>query len=151
MQPKTSLAEWILSRLEGGAEVPGFQDVAFCPILVNDLGDVILEMLERRLTGLFHVAGSEACSKYDFALHLAGTFGLDRALVQPTSIEHSHLRAPRPKNTSLCTDRIGRALGRPMPSLDAGLKRFKASRDSGFVAQLKQAGMEERHACTPDR
>ena len=151
MQPKASLAEWILSRLEAGSEVPGFQDVVFCPILVNDLGEVILEMLGRRLTGLFHVAGSEACSKYEFALRLAGMFGLDRGLVRPTSVEHSALRAPRPKNTSLCTARVGRALDRPMPSLDAGLERFKALRDSGFVAHLKQPGTEERHACAPDR
>jgi len=151
MQPKASLAEWILDRLESDSEVPGFQDVVFCPTLVNDLGDVILEMLERRLTGTFHVAGSEACSKYEFALHLAGMFGLNRALVLPASVEDSALRAQRPKNTSLCTDRIGRVLGGPMPSLDDGLRRFKALRDGGFLAQLKQAGMEEANARAPDR
>lgn len=151
MQPKSSLAEWVLSRLEAGSEVPGFQDVVFCPLLVNDLGDLLLEILGRQLTGTFHVAGSEACSKYEFALRLADTFGMARHLVRPTSVEHSALRAPRPKNTSLCTARIGRALGRPMPKLDAGLKRFKALRDGGFVAHLKQAGMEEIHAGAPHR
>jgi dTDP-4-dehydrorhamnose reductase len=151
MQPKTGLAEWILSQLESGSEVPGFQDVIFCPILVNDLGDAILEMLERKLSGLYHVAGSEPCSKYEFALHLAGTFGLDKALVRPSSIEQSTLQAPRPKNTSLRTARIHRALGRAMPSLDAGLLRFKALRDSGFVARLRQSGREEAHACAKNR
>lgn len=151
MQPKASLAEWVLSRLEAGTEVPGFQDVVFCPILVNDLGDVILGMLERSLSGLYHVVGSEACSKYEFALHLACTFGLDRGLVRPTSVEHSALRAVRPKNTSLCTARIRRALGRPTPDVDAGLRGFRALRDSGFVARLKKAGMEEGHGSAQDR
>jgi len=146
MQPKTNLAEWILGRLEKGTEVLGFQDVVFCPILVNDLGDIILEMLERRLNGIFHVAGSQACSKYEFALRLAAVFGLDAALVKPTTIDRSDLRTPRPKNTSLCTKRIHLALGKPMPSLETGLKRMKALQDSGFAAQLKQLGMEERRA-----
>jgi len=142
MQLKLSLAEWVLSRLESDSDVPGFQDVVFCPILVNDLGDVILEMLGRRLTGLFHVVGSEACSKYEFASCLAGTFGCNQALVRPTSIEDSALRASRPKTTSLSTSKVRCALGRSMPTLDAGLKRFKALRDNGFVARLKRAGKE---------
>jgi len=151
MQPKASLAEWILRRLETGLGLAGFQDVVFCPILVNDLGDLILEMLERRLTGLFHVAGSEACSKYEFAMRLAATFAFNQALVQPINIEDSQLRAPRPKNTSLSTARICGALGRPMPTVDAGLERLKTLRDSGFAARLKRAGMVEEHAYVPCR
>ncbi len=142
MQRKVSLAEWILSRLEGGVEVPGFDDVIFCPTLVNDLGDLILEMLDRKLTGLFHAVGSEACSKYEFALRLAKIFGADCSLVRRASVDTAALSAPRPKNTSLNVDRQVRAVGWRTPTVDKGLVLFKKLRDDGFVSCLKQAATE---------
>lgn len=146
MQPKTSLAEWILSELEAGSEVPGFQDVVFCPMLVNDLGDIILEMLDRKLSGLYHVVGGDTCNKYEFALAIARMFGLNQALIRPATIETSLLRALRPKNTSLSTVKVCRAISRSMPSLYAGIERFKTLQHNGFVARLKQAGMEDSYA-----
>ncbi len=137
MQDKLSLAEWILQRLETGTAMPGFKDVFFSPILVNDLSDLILQMVARDMMGLYHVSGSEACSKFDFAVNLAGIFNLDSNLVQPAGLRDVALKAPRPKNISLRTDKISRALGFPMPALDAGLRHFKYLRDSGFTRQLK--------------
>src|SRR5206468_3889008 len=56
-QEKLSLAEWFLRRFAEAEYVPGFTDVIFCPILVNDLASVLLQMLERGLNGLYHVTG----------------------------------------------------------------------------------------------
>jgi len=137
MQKKQSLAEWILGRLEAGQQVPGFCDVVFTPILVNDLCEIILDMLERQLTGWYNVAGSQPCSKYQFALLLGDVFNQERRLVQSVSIEDSFLKAPRPKNTSLRTGKVSRALGRAMPDVKSGLLHFKWLRDSGFVTKLK--------------
>jgi dTDP-4-dehydrorhamnose reductase len=137
MQARQSLAEWVLARLGSGQRVPGFHDVVFTPILVNDLGEIILDMMKQALTGLYHVAGSQACSKYEFALRVADTFSLERQLIQSVSIKDSHLKAPRPGNTSLQTNKVSQALGRPMPDLKSGLQRFKELRDSGFATQLK--------------
>ena len=134
---KLSLAEWILDQLETGRLIVSFYDVVFTPILVNDVSEIILDMIERQLGGLYHVAASEACSKYEFAVQLADVFGLDEQLVCPASIADSALTAPRPRNTSLRTDKVSKALGRPMPDVKSGLRRLKALRDSGFVRQLK--------------
>jgi dTDP-4-dehydrorhamnose reductase len=137
-QEKLSLAEWVLTRLESGRAVPGFQDVVFTPILANDLGEIILQIIQNELSGIYHVAGSQCCSKYDFAVQLARVFGLDESLVKAVSIDDFPLHAPRPKNTSLNTQKISHVLGRAMPDLQAGLQRYKALRDSGEVQKLKQ-------------
>lgn len=137
LQEKLSLAEWVLRQLETGVTMPGFQDVFFSPILVNDLSDFILQMISRELNGLYHVSGSEPCSKFDFAVKLAKVFSLDGNLVQSAVLEDVPLKAQRPKNLSLRTDKISRALGIPMPDVDEGLRRFKLLRDSGVVNQLK--------------
>jgi dTDP-4-dehydrorhamnose reductase len=131
VQQKKSLSEWMLSQLMSGQPFPGFQDVIFNPLLANDLGQLLIEMMERQLRGVYHVASAEACSKYQFGVQLAEVFGLDRRLVRPASIDDCPLRAPRPKNSSLRTDRITRALGRPMPGLLAGLERLHSLRCRG--------------------
>ena len=137
LHDKESLAEWILLRLEGSQIVPGFADVVFTPMLVNDLSKVILDMMDLRLTGLYHVAGSEACTKYEFAAGIAEEFGFDRALVRPTDITGSGLKAERPLNTALQTGKVSEALNRPMPDVRSGLGRFKELQDSGYVRTLR--------------
>jgi dTDP-4-dehydrorhamnose reductase len=48
----------VLTKLRQGKPVPGFTDVYFCPILVNDLAEIILEMVDSDLSGIYHVVGS---------------------------------------------------------------------------------------------
>ncbi len=136
-QNKQSLAEWVLQRLAEGKQVPGFTDVHFSPMLVNDLAGILLAMLDRGLTGLYHVVGSERISKYEFAGRVATTFGFERGRVVPTRLAEANLRAPRPRDVSLSTEKIRLALGRPMPDVDSGLRRFRALRESGYPKQLK--------------
>ena len=137
IQNKQSLAEWILATLESGQPIPGFSDAFFTPILVNHLSEILLEMIDRQLTGLYHVAGSQACSKYEFALELADLFNSNKNLIKTTSLEDSSLKAPRPRNTSLRTTKVSETIGRPMPDLRAGIQRFKAIRDERKLMALK--------------
>ena len=136
-QPKQSLAECILDQIAAGKQLGGFADVYFCPMLVDDLAEVLLTMLERGLSGLYHVVGSERISKYDFAKRVAMTFRLGMDCVAPRSIVEANLRAPRPTDPSLNTEKISAVLGRPMPDVDAGLRRFRQLRESGYRNQLK--------------
>jgi dTDP-4-dehydrorhamnose reductase len=136
-QNKQSLAEWILKQLTLGSRVPGFSDVFFCPILANDLADVLLALLDQNLAGLYHVVGSESVSKYEFARRVASTFGFNPGQVVPTHLADAGLKAQRPRNTSLNTGKICAALGRPMPDVAAGLRRFAQLRASGYADRIK--------------
>src|SRR5271169_3276199 len=124
-QNKDSLAEWVLRRLEEGRDVPGFTDVFFTPILVNDLVSVLFAMLKQELTGLYHVVGSERVSKFEFARRVASTFGFDPARVTPCQVKDMNLRAARPLDISLNTEKIRVALQRSMPDVDSGLNGFR--------------------------
>jgi len=136
-QPKKSFAECVLDEISAGKQLGGFDDAYFCPMLADDLAEVLLTMLERGLSGLYHVVGSERISKYAFAKRVAMTFHLGMDCVAPRSIVEARLRAPRPADPSLNTDKIRSALGRPMPDVDAGLRRFRELRESGYCNQLK--------------
>jgi dTDP-4-dehydrorhamnose reductase len=136
-QAKLGLAEWMLQRLSAGEVLQAFHDVIFNPLLANDLSRVLISMMNRSLHGLYHVASPSACSKYEFALHLAKTFGADCRLVQPVSVDTFPFRAKRPKNTSLSIDQLQADLGHSLPTTMSGIVALRELRDGGFVARLK--------------
>ena len=138
VQNKYSLAEWVLKQLTLGSPVPGFDDVVFSPMLANDLAEVVLALSDQNLTGLYHVAGSEPVTKYEFARRVASVFGFDPEQVIPTPMADARLKAQRPRDTSLNTGKICAALGRPMPDVSQGLRRFAQLRENGYANRIKR-------------
>jgi dTDP-4-dehydrorhamnose reductase len=111
--------------------------VYFCPLLVNHLADLLIRMLDKGLSGLYHVVGGECATKYDFGLRIARRFGLDAGLIQPTSVNQGGLRAARSPNLTLRTDKLISALGAPLPSLSTGLERFYELYQQGYPQFLR--------------
>lgn len=144
LQSKPSLAEWILGRLSEGDRVPGFSDVYFCPLTVNDLATALLKMVDRGLAGIYHVVGAEKISKFEFARRVAQTFGFPPEQVVPISIAQATLQAERPRDTSLQVQKVTSALGYAMPDVDSGLRRFRALRGCDCVqgSETISAGAE---------
>ncbi len=136
-RPKFSLAEWVLNRLDNDQIVPGFSDIYFSPILVNDLADILADMIAAGLQGLYHVGASDYCSKFDFAKMIGRIFNRDLALIQATNSDETAFKAQRPKNTSLDVAKISRDLGKAMPVVIDGLRRFKNLFDNGYVDRLR--------------
>lgn len=145
-QVKDSLAEWALHKLERGEETPGFEDVLFAPLLVNDLSAVMLDLLSRDVSGLYHAAATDACSKFSFVRQVAEVFGLDASLVRPTAVESVRFRAPRPHNTSLISRKCATECGVQFPSVADGLRHFRRLRDDGFADRLKSLIPHTPHA-----
>ena len=137
LQPKQSLAEWFLGELEAGRQVPGFTDVVFSPLLVNSFSEILLDLMNARVSGLFNIGSRDSCSKYEFGRMIAGTFSLDPGLVRPGRLGESPLRAPRPFNTTLDIGKISRTLNRSMPDVRSQVVRFKSLRDEGFPERLR--------------
>ncbi|MGA8273502.1 MAG: SDR family oxidoreductase [Candidatus Sulfotelmatobacter sp.] len=145
VQKKDSLAEWVLKELSARQLVRGFSDVVFCPAVANDVADILLALLHRNLSGIYHVVGSEPVSKYVFAKRVAAAFGFDPARVSATLLADAKLKAQRPLDVSLNTGKICAALGRSMPDVDAGLRRFVQLRENGYADRIKShlAGVQE--------
>lgn len=133
---KKSLGEWFLGHLEAGRECSGFEDVYITTLLVNDLASYLLRMLDHGLSGLFHLAGGECVSKYQFGRRLAETFHLDPSLIKPISVEELGLKARRAKQLCLESKKVERALGEHVPSLDESLAYFKELRGKPFYREL---------------
>lgn len=121
---KRSLSEFFFNHLQAGKRVKGFSDTYFCPLYVEDLAEILLDMMKNRLYGLFHVVSPESLSKYDFGLRIARQFGFDPTLIEPVSMGEIHRQAPRALHLILRPDKAQGALGYELPSIDAGIKRL---------------------------
>lgn len=139
---KRSLAEFFFNNLSAGLPVMGFTDVFFCPMLANDLAQILIKMLELKLSGLYHTVGPEPVSKYDFGLRLARRFGLDASLIKPTSVVQAGLTAVRSPNLTLRSDKLAHALGEPLPGLAASLDKFYDLYQQGYPRMLQR--MEQK-------
>jgi len=64
----------------------------------------------RRLEGIYHLAGAERISRYDFACRLADIFELDRGLIVPGRMADLCWKARRPKDSSLDVGKASRLL-----------------------------------------
>lgn len=135
---KRSLAEWFLNNLSAGKAVMGFTDVFFCPLLANDLGNIFLAMLQKQLYGLYHVVARDCLSKYAFGVKLADLFNFDASLIRPTSFRESGLAAARSPNLTLNTEKLTRALGVPLPTIQQGLSSFYRLYEEKYPHRLRE-------------
>jgi dTDP-4-dehydrorhamnose reductase len=135
---RRSLAEFFFNKLRANEPCMGFTDVFFCPMLVNHLGLLFLDMLQAGLSGLYHAVGSQCVSKYEFGLRVARTFGLDETLIAPRSVAEGGLKAARSPNLTLRTDKLIHDLGKSIPNLSTGMEQFYTLYQQGYPQLLRQ-------------
>ena len=133
---RRSLSEFFVNNLSEGKNVNGFTDVIFCPMWVNHLNLLLLEMLEKNLQGLYHVVGAQAMSKYQFGVEVARTFGLRENLILPQSVENSSLTAKRSHNLWLSTHKLSTDLGHEIPAFSTGLAEFYTQFQQGYPQKI---------------
>ncbi|MBE0671350.1 MAG: SDR family oxidoreductase, partial [Anaerolineales bacterium] len=95
---RRSLAEFFHHNLTNNKSMSGFTDVIFCPMLVNDTARTLVNMFQRGLSGLYHLVGPQAMSKYQFGVEIARKFILPESEISPKSILSSGLTARRSHN-----------------------------------------------------
>jgi len=134
---KRSLGEFFVNNLSEGKNVNGFTDVIFCPMFVNHLGQILLDMLEKNLSGLYHVVGAQAMNKYQFGVEVARKFGLRESLIMPQSVEGSGLTAPRSHNLWLSIHKLSTDLGRAIPPFSTGLDGFYTQYQQGYPQKIR--------------
>ena len=98
---KINFALWLLNKLKRREKVTIVTDQWNSPTLNTNLANMIREVLERKLCGVFHLAGATRISRYEFAKLLAETFSLDKNHITPVSSKEIKWIARRPKDSSL--------------------------------------------------
>ena len=109
---------YVFSQLSQEQEVEAFTDVYNTPTYIPYLCETLEEMIEFGLTGLFHVAGHEKVSRFEFAKLVARIFSYNGDLVQGTIAPESF---SIPRDSSLDSLKIRNLLGMEWKSLSHAL------------------------------
>jgi dTDP-4-dehydrorhamnose reductase len=97
-------------------------------------------MLDRKLTGLYHVLSSDSMTKYDFGVAIAKCFGFKSELITPKSVLDSGLQVTRSANLTLKVDKLIHDLGENPPTISTGIDRFYRLYQQGYPQFLRKLG-----------
>ncbi len=124
---RTNFATWMMTSVRDGKSVTIVTDWIGSPTLADSLAEACLNLLDAREGGVYHLAGKDALSRYDFAMRLAKAFALDTSLIKPVTSTELKMKAARPRDSSLVNVR-GKALKITTLGVDEGIALMKAQR-----------------------
>ena len=123
---RPNFGTWLLETLRGGKQARLFVDQFVSPSLALNVAEMLAELAERRLPGVWNVAGADVVNRMQFGEALADVFGLDRRLLVPITLAEAGMASPRPPRSGLRVDKARAALrSRPL-GLRASLEQFRA-------------------------
>ena len=134
---RMNFATWLLTSLRDGKDVRIVTDWFGSPTWADDLAGSILRLLKVSAGGIFHLAGPDRLSRYEFALRLAKAFHLDPGFVKPVMAAEFARKAARPMDSSLVNVRAGEHGLRSL-SVDESLARMRSQQDlESFVTPTR--------------
>ena len=107
---KSRFTNWIIQTLKENHMVDPFIDQYNTPTLVDDLAKSLLNVFEKNISGVFHATGKSCLNRYEFALVLANTFGLDKKLIKSVTSKEKKQDAPRPISTCLDSRKLEKSI-----------------------------------------
>ena len=90
---------------------------------------MLLEACEKKLNGIYHIAGASRTSRYDFAVKLAEKLNLDKSLIKKAQTKDMQWKAPSPRDSSLNILKAQNSLKTKPMNLDKALIRLKEELD----------------------
>lgn len=120
-----SFAQWILKGCKENRRLRMFTNVFFTPLYIDNLIDVIIEIVCKKSTGIYHLASPYRISKYGFGKKLANIFGLKGNNITPVEYDINTLRAPRPLDMSLCCEKAKSEFETDLLTCSQGLQMMK--------------------------
>lgn len=118
---KSRFTNWILEYLTKNKKVDPFVDQFNTPTLVDDLAKSMIKIIEKDISGLFHATGKTCINRYDFAIKLANSFGLDEKLILPVTSNEKKQDAPRPNSTCLNSFKLESKINFQFSTIDDGI------------------------------
>jgi dTDP-4-dehydrorhamnose reductase len=123
---KLNFATWVIDNLKRGKEVKVLTDQYVSPTLNTNLAQMLLEIAERKLSGILHTVGATRVSRWEFALKLVNVFNLDAKMIKQIKMDEFLWRAKRPKDSSLDASKCSRILAKSKPmKIEEALEAMK--------------------------
>jgi dTDP-4-dehydrorhamnose reductase len=102
---KKNYVLWVIDELRNRKTINIVYDQFNSPTLNTNLADALIKFAKNNLKGIYHCAGSERISRYDFAIKIANIFNLDKSLIKKVSSVELNQLAKRPRDSSLVIEK----------------------------------------------
>lgn len=125
---KQNFATWLMESLSQNKEVKILEDQYVSPTLNTNLAEMLLEIIQKKITGILHTAGNTRINRYNYALKLAEIFNLNVNLIKPAKMSQISWKAKRPRDSSLNVRKADALLESKPLKLHCALERMKRER-----------------------
>jgi len=120
---RQNLVSACAASLSKGEKVTIYKDQVRTPTFVEDLARGIILLMDKRLSGIYHLSGKDVMSLYDMIKKVALHLNLDEDLVVPVTEKDLYQPLRRPPNTGFDISKARRELGFEPMSFEEGLEK----------------------------
>ena len=121
---KKSFPMWVIENLQKQKQIDVLIDQFTSPTYIPNLSRMLIEISERRITGIIHAAGASKISRYQMASMVSDKLNLDGTLLKQISMNKMKWVARRPKDSSLDVSRASSILNEKPQKIDQSLNLF---------------------------
>ena len=123
-QTRKSFPTWVIENLQKQKQIDVLSDQFTSPTYVPNLSKMLIEISERHLNGIFHVAGATKISRYEMASIISDKLNFNEKLLRKILINELKLEAPRPKDSSLNISKATSILNEKPQKINQSLNLF---------------------------
>lgn len=131
---RKNFAKFIIENLRKRNQIKALIDQYTSPTEATLLSQAVMEIVGKKLTGIFHVVG-ERMNRYEFALKVAEVLGLDRSLISEGKMDEMKWCAHRPRDSSLNFERTAKILKTNFYSTKNALQILREEYNQGDLKQ----------------
>mgnify|MGYP006111117891 CR=1 FL=1 len=117
---RTSYSDFIISNLSKKKTIKVPSNVFINPINLENLSDIIFQLYNKNITGVFNVGSTNKISKFNFSKKIAKKFNLDKRYL--SSFKSIYLLNQRPLNTFMNTSKLKKKAKIKIPTIQDGIK-----------------------------
>ena len=119
---KISFPIWVKKNLELKKEISVVVNQYTSPSYVPNISKMIIEIMERKITGIIHLAGATKISRYDFAVQISKIINVNKQFLKLTKMDQMDWKAQRPMDSSLNVSKANKILKSKPEKIEDSLK-----------------------------
>ena len=120
-----NFAEKLIREVQNKHQVRVPVDQIGSPTYVEDVAGALVELATRQVHGIYHVAGPDLISRYDFALKIAQVMQLDPMYIVPVQTAELGQKAKRPLQAGMISQKFESIAGWKLLGAEQGLAEMK--------------------------
>lgn len=114
----------IIEDLRANKTIRAATDQRFSPTQIDDVPLAIERLIENESTGCYHLASSEAFTRFELATKIKSELAIEQGEIKPCSIKDFDFAEPRPLDTSLRVDKIRNETNLTPKTLSESLRTY---------------------------